>query len=56
MGRFNDSSLLNDVVLRAAEIAVRALESASQVQPVGQVRPDQVPRITKADIDRLRAK
>ena len=56
MGRFDDSSLLNDVVLRAAEIATRALEQASKIQPVGQVRPDQGPRITTAAIARLRQK
>ena len=52
----DDLDIVNDAIVRAAEVAVLGLNRTLRLIPnaPGQVEPGHMPRFTQADIDRLK--
>ena len=54
MPKIDRTPILNEAVIRAAEIAFRAQQQLKGTQKLGLVEAGQLPRFTKQDLDRLK--
>jgi hypothetical protein len=54
MPKIDRTPILNEAVIKAAEIAFLAQQQMKGMQKLGQVETGQLPRFTKQDLDRLK--